>query len=89
MIEETIREERKAGKYDLGIMEIKGRRDDACYEIGDPQVLAIDSETQEPALLHEIKLDRGVSWNESLEVFCANVQTFLSHGIASRCYRLR
>ncbi|KAL3149047.1 hypothetical protein ABBQ32_001892 [Trebouxia sp. C0010 RCD-2024] len=60
VLEGSIRQARKEGKYDEGIVDVKGT---AITLAQPPQVIRRDERTGAPTLLFRVHVDRGISWD--------------------------
>ena len=67
-LEDIVRQAKREGTFDLGILEIKGSRPDAVTEASAPSQIYASAEAQEAAYLHDIQLDKGVMWEEAEQV---------------------
>lgn len=64
-----MRQAKRNGTFDLGILEIKGRRLGAVVEACTPVEIYTDHPARDLSLLHDIQCDKGVLWDESEQVY--------------------
>jgi hypothetical protein len=67
-LEDIVRQAKRAGTFDLGILEIKGPRPGAVRETCPPVVIYENRATAEVSLLHVLQSDKGVLWEETEHV---------------------
>lgn len=65
MLEATIRQAKRDGDFDDGILEMRGRR---VQFVGEPAVLCLDPSSNRPTLLFTAQVDRGVSWDRTQQL---------------------
>lgn len=65
LVESEMDRARKEGRFDEGILEIKGSR---VFTISKPIVCYTDPQSGSSTLLHKVCVDRGVPWDKALEL---------------------
>ncbi|KAA6420128.1 MAG: strawberry notch-1 [Trebouxia sp. A1-2] len=76
VLEASIQRARKEGKYDEGIVDLKGT---AVTLAQPPQIIRRDESTGAPTLLFRVHVDRGISWDMAQNLLNAALAPSPSH----------
>lgn len=68
-LEDVVRQSKRDGTFDVGIVEIKGPRPGAVTFTSSPVQVYKNDATKDISLLNEIQMDKGIMWEEAEEVY--------------------
>lgn len=81
ILDSIVRQAKRDGVFDMGILEVRGRRNGAVREIGPAEVVYFDQKTKDTTFLHEVEVDRAVLWDETIQVHWTLSSSCLNFGL--------